>query len=66
MQMTARGEKMKLVTALSRYKKKDSSQQSKRGSVPLRTQAGPASWFVITLWELPPIPQTPASSVMIC
>ena len=42
MQMTARGEKMKLVTALSRYKK-DSSQQSKREPVILRTQMGTAS-----------------------
>lgn len=50
MQMTARGEKTKLVTTLSRYKK-DSSQQSKRGSVTLRTHMGTASWSAIILWE---------------
>lgn len=39
MQMTARGEKIKLVTTLNRNKK-DSSQQSKRGLMILGTCAG--------------------------
>lgn len=65
MQMTARGEKRKLVTTLSRYKK-DSSQQSKRGSVTLRTQTGTATPFAIISLESHLIPQTPASSVTVC
>lgn len=58
MQMTARGERTKLVTTLSRHKK-DSSQQSKRGSGTLRTQAGTAPGFAI-------IPGSPIESPNSC